>query len=89
MFSTERTYKDIEDSRNTRLWITDVILPVLGIAAFVYTNEGARNDIKRLVGTAKQKVNNKITEFKAKKGVNNEFEKYREERIRELRDAIG
>ena len=69
MFKRERTYKDIEDSRNTRLWITEVVIPVLGIAAWVYTNEGARNDIKRLVGSAKQKVNDKIIEFKAKKVV--------------------
>ena len=69
MFRRERTYKEIEDSRNTRLWITEVVLPVLGIAAFVYTNEGARNDIKRLVGAAKQKVDNKVTEFKAKRVV--------------------
>lgn len=69
MFRRERTYKDIEDSRNTRLWITEVVLPIMGIAALVYTNEGARNDIKKLVGTAKQKVDNKIIEFKAKKVV--------------------
>lgn len=69
MFRRERTYKEIEGSRNTRLWITEVVIPVLGIAAWVYTNESARNDLKKLVGTAKQKVDDKIVEFKAKKVV--------------------
>ena len=69
MFRRERTYKEIEDSRNTRLWITEVVIPVLGIAAWVYTNESARNDLKKLGKKAKEKVDNKIIEFKAKKVV--------------------
>ena len=69
MFRRERTYKEIEGSRNTRLWITEVVIPVLGIAAWVYTNESARNDLKRLGKAATDKVNDKIVEFKAKRVV--------------------
>lgn len=32
----ERTYKQIEASRNARLWITQVALPVAGIGATVF-----------------------------------------------------
>ena len=33
----EKTYKQIEASRNTRLWVTNVILPVASLGTMVFT----------------------------------------------------
>ena len=59
MFNRNRTYKDIEDSRNTRLWITEVILPATGMALFALSNENITRELKKGVF----KVRTKTTEI--------------------------
>lgn len=63
----ERTYKQIEDSRDRRLWITQVIIPLATLAVILYTNENTRAEIKAAVATVKAKANNTIAKIKAKK----------------------
>lgn len=40
----------IELYREARLWITRVIIPLLGIGVAAMSNEDIRNSVKRLVG---------------------------------------
>lgn len=57
------TYKQIEASRELRLWIGQVIVPAISVAAIVLTNPDARNmakekleDIKRKFPSGKNRV---------------------------------
>lgn len=56
------TYKQIEASREVRLWIGQVIVPAVGVAAVALSNPEVRN-------AAKQKVN------KAKRFIKRQFNK--------------
>lgn len=60
-----RTYKQIEDSRNTRLWITSVILPSVMVANSLYNNnpeiQKSVNNAINTVGTTIKKVGVSVT----------------------------
>ena len=63
----QKTYKQIEASRNTRLWITEVIIPVLTVgctvgAALYNGNPELRNKVNNLF----KKKDKKVVEFKTK-----------------------
>lgn len=52
-----KTYKEIESSRNTRLWLTEVFMPVAAIATSVYISvPEARQTVKRSAVRAKESV---------------------------------
>lgn len=54
------TYKNIEASREARLWLTQIVLPVITVVALV---PGARNVV---VTTVKKAKNNIKTKFSKK-----------------------
>lgn len=49
----ERTYKQIEDSRDRRLWITQVVIPLATLGVILYTNDNARREIKNTIAKAR------------------------------------
>lgn len=51
----ERTYKQIEESRNRRLWITSVVIPLVSTAATLYSNPEIKRSIDRKCKEAKFK----------------------------------
>ena len=53
------TYRQIEASREIRLWIGQVIVPALGVGAVVFSNPEVR-------AIAKEKYNNVKMKFKKK-----------------------
>ena len=55
------TYKQIEASREARLWITQVIMPTLGLAtAVVAMSPELRETIKTKFNSTKDKIKLKI-----------------------------
>lgn len=48
------TYKQIEASREVRLWIGQVIVPAVGVAAVVMSNPEARQAIKQKTNKMKR-----------------------------------
>lgn len=67
MSKRNKSWKQIEDSRNKRLWITGVIIPVAGMCVTLYAHvpevRRAVNDvpykIKKGVGHLKNKIHKK------------------------------
>lgn len=57
----KKTYKQIEASRNRRLWITQVILPVAGFVVTVASNDNLRTSIVTQFGKVKNKLKDKFT----------------------------
>lgn len=57
----KKTYKQIEASRNRRLWITQVILPVAGFVVTVASNDNLRTSIATQFGKVKNKLKDKFT----------------------------
>ena len=55
------TWKQVETSREIRLWITQVIVPVLGIgAAYVAAVPEAREKVVAKFAEAKNRINFKL-----------------------------
>lgn len=38
-----KTYLEIEESRNRRLWFKEVVLPIMAISAYVFSNKNNRD----------------------------------------------
>lgn len=56
------TYKQIETSREIRLWIRDIIVPAAtAVATIVYFNPELRNKAKTTFEEAKVKIKTKFT----------------------------
>lgn len=70
----KRTYKDIEASRNARLWITSVVLPTATLAATLYSND----EIRKTINSAVSGVTNSIKSTASK--VKNYFETKKKEK---------
>lgn len=49
----QRTYKQIEDSRDRRLWMTQVVIPLATLGVILCTNDNARREIKNAITKAK------------------------------------
>ena len=62
-----RTYTQIEDSRDRRLWMTQVFIPLATLIVILYTNESTRAEIKAMAHCMKSKANKTIESIKAKK----------------------
>ena len=48
------TYKQIEASREVRLWITQVIVPIMGFGAMIMTDPVAREAVKARIEKDKE-----------------------------------
>ena len=71
MFGRKRTYKDIEESRNRRLWITEVILPIGTLAIVAMSNPEVKKTCKKMSDGIKNETNkvvNKVKGVFSKKG---------------------
>lgn len=67
MFKREKSYKQIESSRNTRLWITNVIIPVGTTAASLFAALYAGNqDFRNEVNWKMYEMKMNFRSFKAK-----------------------
>jgi hypothetical protein len=53
------TYKQIEASRELRLWIGRVIVPAVSVTAVVLANPDVRNAAKQKLDSIKQKFQSK------------------------------
>ena len=65
------TYKQIENSRNKRLWLTQVLIPVASIATYIgvespRTREAVVEKVVQLKNSAKQKIFKKESKNKKK-----------------------
>lgn len=54
------TYKQIEASRETRLWLTQVILPAAGIAVVALSNPEVRYSVGKKIDETKQYIRDKF-----------------------------
>lgn len=54
------TYRQIESSRERRLWITQVVMPTVLVAAAILGNREVREDLKDKVTDLKEKIKAKI-----------------------------
>ena len=54
------TYRQIESSRERRLWITQVVMPTALVAAAILGNREVREDLKDKVTDLKEKIKAKI-----------------------------
>ena len=54
------TYKQIEASREVRLWIGQVIVPAIGFGVMIMSNPQAKYAVKSKVDKAKRSVKNKF-----------------------------
>lgn len=60
----QKTYKQIEQSRNTRLWITDVIIPVFTVTATVGAAVyNGNQDFRDKVNNLFKKKDDKVIKF--------------------------
>lgn len=50
------TYKQIEASRELRLWIGQVIVPAIGVSAVIFANPDVRRAAVEKVEAVKQKI---------------------------------
>lgn len=50
------TYKQIEGSREVRLWIGQVIVPAIGTAAIVLSNPDVKNQLTERIRSIKTKL---------------------------------
>ena len=63
----QKSYKQIESSRNTRLWITTVIMPVMMAGTALYSgNPHVRDWVNNKMFEAKQSYDMKKAELKFK-----------------------
>lgn len=54
---SKKTWKDIEESRNRRLWITGVGLPIVGMFTMLYCNvPGFREGVNNIPYNVKKKA---------------------------------
>lgn len=59
----KRTYKQIEESRNRRLWVTQVLVPLATAGAALYSNPEIRNNVHRGVTNAKLEIKYHTNKF--------------------------
>ena len=64
----QRSYRQIEDSRDKRLWMTQVFIPLATLVVILYTNESSRAEFKALASIIKTGVENKIAAIRTKIG---------------------
>lgn len=63
---SKKTYKDIEASRNKRLWITEVCIPVVTAGAMLYSNENIRRRVDNVAKFVSIKAKEKTSALKEK-----------------------
>lgn len=60
------TYKQIEASREARLWISQVVVPVVGAAMIAMTNPDIKNYVSDKFEKTKEKVNSQFSKIRKK-----------------------
>ena len=60
------TRKQIDASREMRLWISQVVVPVVGATAIAMTNPDIKNYVSEKIEKTKQKVNSQFSKLKKK-----------------------
>ena len=63
------TYKQIEASREMRLWIGQVIIPAIGFGAMIATNPEAKRAFADRVDRAKESIEKRKFKIIKKKGL--------------------
>lgn len=53
----KKTWKEIEVSRERRLWVTQVIIPSIFIGGVILTNPKVKNSIRTAIDKVKAKIN--------------------------------
>ena len=61
------TYKQIEASREARLWFSQVIVPVVGAAMIAMTNPDVKEYVSDKFEKTKEKVNSQFSKLKRSK----------------------
>lgn len=59
--SRKKTWKEIEDSRNKRLWITGVVLPLMGMGVSLYVGVP---EVRKAVNDLPYKIKKKASHLK-------------------------
>lgn len=54
------TYKQIETSREIRLWATQIVMPAILTASVLLANDDIRKKVSEKLGSAKEYISNKI-----------------------------
>lgn len=62
-----KSWKDIEASRNRRLWITSVVVPVTSSLVLLYSNPEFKKDVVTAVTKVKDWTKDKYLKLKEKK----------------------
>ena len=61
------TYKQIEASREVRLWIRDIVVPATVVALTTMANPQARQAIASIARNVKESITEKVKKIKEKK----------------------
>lgn len=61
-----KTYKQIEESRNRRLWITTVLIPLVSTAGMLYSNDTIRQRVDNTCNKLKWEFRTKKESIKSK-----------------------
>lgn len=54
------TYKQIETSREIRLWATQIVMPAILTASVLLANDDIRKKVSEKLSSAKEYISNKI-----------------------------
>lgn len=55
-----KTYLEIEESRNRRLWFKEVVLPLAAISAYIFSNQNNRDYVAKKGKEIKDGITRKL-----------------------------
>lgn len=71
----EKSWKQIQSSHERRMWVTQVILPLVGWGVVLMTNDNAREAVVDTVKVIKNRTEEKFNDLKKKFKKTEEIEK--------------
>ena len=71
----EKSWKQIQSSHERRMWVTQVILPLVGWGVVLITNDNAREAVVDTVKIIKNRTEEKLNDLKKKFKKTEEIEK--------------
>ena len=71
----EKSWKQIQSSHERRMWVTQVILPIVGWGVVLMTNDNAREAVVETAKILKNRTEDKINDLKKKFKKTEEIEK--------------
>ena len=71
----EKSWKQIQSSHERRMWVTQVILPLVGWGVVLMTNDNAREAVVDTVKVIKNRTEEKLNDLKKKFKKTEEIEK--------------